>query len=162
MIVVSDTTPLHYLVLINRADVLPALFMDVYTPPEVLRELQHPRTPDVVRRWAQAPPDWLKVRAPAMVGATPPSLDPGEAQAIALAQELGANLLLIDEREGRKIALRQGLNVVGTLAVLERASEKNLLELKQALDDLQQTNFRIHPRYIQAALHRDSIRRGQR
>ena len=60
MIVVSDTSPLNYLVLLNAVDVLPRLFFDVYTAAEVVRELSHERAPAAVREWAESPPEWLR------------------------------------------------------------------------------------------------------
>ena len=56
MIVVTDTTPLNYLVLIKTIDVLPKLFQQVYAPPSVMGELSRPKTPDSVRDWAKSVP----------------------------------------------------------------------------------------------------------
>jgi predicted nucleic acid-binding protein len=56
MIVVSDTSPLNYLVLIGADQVLPSLFGQVLTPPEVLVEMQHAKAPPQVSAWAQQPP----------------------------------------------------------------------------------------------------------
>ena len=56
MIVVCDTSPLNYLVLIQHAEVLPSLFGRVIAPPAVMAELQHPGAPTIVRAWAAAPP----------------------------------------------------------------------------------------------------------
>ncbi len=58
MIVVSDTSPLNYLVLIGADQVLPSLFGRVLTPPEVLAEMQHAKAPPQVSAWAQNPPAW--------------------------------------------------------------------------------------------------------
>ncbi len=101
MIVVSDTTPLNYLILIESAHVLPALFGRVYAPPAVIRELSHPRSPERVRQWGDSPPGWLTVQGPTH---TDPSLKlgPGETEAIALAQELKADWVLLDERKGSR------------------------------------------------------------
>ena len=85
MIVVSDTSPLNYLVLIGADQVLPWLFGRVLTPPEVLAEMQHAKAPPHVSASAQNPPAWLEVRSPQQ---TPkfPGLGPGESAAIALAR----------------------------------------------------------------------------
>jgi predicted nucleic acid-binding protein len=64
MIVVSDTSPLNYLVLIGAIDVLPELFQEVRVPPAAMRELTHDRTPEAVKVWAASPPDWLLITAP--------------------------------------------------------------------------------------------------
>ncbi len=83
MIVVSDTTPLNYLILLDAAHVLPALFGRVYAPSAVIRELSHPRSPEPVRRWTDSLPEWLTVREPTRID---PSLKlgPGETAAAAL------------------------------------------------------------------------------
>jgi predicted nucleic acid-binding protein len=120
MIVVSDTTPLNYLILIEAADVLPALFGRVYAPKAVMLELSDPRSPQPVREWASSPPAWLTVQEPAQVDATlPKKLHKGEVEAISLAQELGADWVLIDERKASREAEGRGLRVAGTLGILE-------------------------------------------
>jgi hypothetical protein len=64
MLVIADSSPLHYLVLIEHTAILPALFSHVIIPPVVTEELQRPRTPAPVRAWMAAPPAWLELRAP--------------------------------------------------------------------------------------------------
>jgi predicted nucleic acid-binding protein len=63
MIVVSDTSPLNYLILIGADQVLPSLFGQVVAPPEVLVEMQHVKAPAEVSAWARQPPAWLEVRS---------------------------------------------------------------------------------------------------
>ena len=94
MIVVSDTTPLNYLILIESVHVLPALFGRVYAPSAVIHELAHPRSPEPVRRWTDSLPEWLTVQEPTRID---PSLrlGSGEAAAIALAEELKADWVLV-------------------------------------------------------------------
>ena len=115
MIVVSDTSPLNYLLLVGAIDVLPKLFRQVFAPPEVIQELQHPRTPEPVRRWAESPPEWLHISTPSANAPLAAGLDPGEAQAIALAIELRAAAVLIDEKKGRRIAKSHGLATFGKI-----------------------------------------------
>jgi hypothetical protein len=67
MIVVSDTTPLNYLILLDIAHVLPALFGRVYAPSAVIRELAHPRSPELVRRWTDSLPAWLTIQEPTCI-----------------------------------------------------------------------------------------------
>lgn len=159
MIVVSDTSPLNYLVLIGEVELLPKLFEEVYIPPSVIEELTRIKTPDVVRTWAQSPPVWLKIRAPSSRLPSTYSLGRGEADALSLAKELAILDILIDERRGRKIAEREGLTPLPTLAILERAAADNLLELRPAIDKLQQTNIRLAQVHVQAALARDAARK---
>lgn len=62
MIVISDTSPLNYLILIECVHVLPALYGSVVIPEGVFEELQRPNTPEAVREWMSAHPNWLEVR----------------------------------------------------------------------------------------------------
>lgn len=101
MIVVSDTSPIRYLILIRAIDVLPTLFGEVLIPPTVAAELSHAKTPEPVRTWFQTLPAWVKVQTPLKVNAIE-RLDPGEVEAIALALELDADRLLIDDNAGKK------------------------------------------------------------
>jgi hypothetical protein len=99
MIVIADATPLHYLILIHQDDLLPQLFDRVFVPPAVFDELQHANTPESVRHWMSHPPSWLKVEP--LRSAPDPSLnylDPGEREAIALAEEIHADQLLVRDR----------------------------------------------------------------
>ncbi len=144
MIVVPDTTPLNYLVLIGEIEVLPRLFTRVFVPEIVITELQHPRAPDAVRNWATNPsPDWLEIRNPSALEAALEFLGAGERAVIELAQEAGADAVLIDERAGRREAARRRLRVLGTLAVLDEAARLGLLDFAAALARLRQTNFRV-------------------
>ena len=101
MIVVADASPLRYLVLIEAADILPALNGRVLTAPVVLEELSQPHTPEVVRQWAAARPGWLHIRIPSgTLAGLPATLGAGERAAIALAEELHADAPLIDDQAG--------------------------------------------------------------
>ena len=79
-------------------------------------------------------------------------LDAGELDAILLAEELGADELIIDELSGRREANQRHLHVIGTLGVLQRASSKGLVDFKQALGRLRATNFRITQEIIDRLL----------
>lgn len=123
MIVVSDTSPLNYLILINTIELLPQLYGRVLVPSHVCQELLDPAGLPRVREWMTAPPDWLEVRpvsAP-LPEAVLAALDRGEQEAISLAAELQVPLL-IDDRRGRVVAQAQGLHVVGTLGILGTAA----------------------------------------
>lgn len=143
MIVVADASPLQYLVLIEHVDVLPSLFGTIGVPPAVLSELSHPVAPEAVRRWAVNKPDWLLIRVPReTLVAAHGTLGAREREAIALAVELSADALLMDDRDGRREAEKRNLTVFGTLRVLADASHLGLLALPVALDRLMRTNFR--------------------
>lgn len=151
MVVVSDNSPLQYLILLGCADVLHALYEEVTTTPQVVEELSRTATPEAVRAWAAAPPAWLKIEAPATVRFLD-LLDLGEASAISLAQERGADLVLIDERAGTETARGVGLRVVGTLGILIEAGLEGLIEFDPTLDRLvAETPFYATRRLTEAA-----------
>jgi len=158
MIVVSDTSPLNYLVLIGQEQVLPTLFGQVIAPPAVVTELTRLKTPVAVKAWASTPPAWLEVRAPSASRVRIAGLGPGESEAISLAQELHADALLIDERDGTKAARRLGLFVTGTLGVLEMAAKRGFLSLRNAIHALRQTTFRCPEAIIEELLQNDQRR----
>lgn len=133
MIVVSDTSPLTVLLTVGEGDILAKLFDEVVVPEAVRDELSrhHPRLPE-----------WLRVagvKDTARVKHYSQSVDTGEAEAIELALELHADRLLIDERKGRKLAVQEGLSVIGLLGVVLLAKRKRLIPsartLLQRLDD---------------------------
>lgn len=140
MIVVSNTSPLNYLVLIRQDQILPALFGQVFSPPTVIEELSHTKAPKRVRNWIAGTPTWLEIREPQIrLGAE--FLDRGESDAIALAEELSADALLMDERQGTRFARERGIEVLGTLGVLEVAARRNLVNLPTAIQLLRKTTF---------------------
>lgn len=144
-LVVSDTGPVNYLILIGHIEILPRIFEKVLIPDVVFRELTHPNAPDLVRCWIQASPSWLEVREPfAETGldSSLGSLDAGERAAILLASELGADLLLMNDREEVAAAQRMGLAVTGTIGLLYFAARRGLLDLTEAYARLQHTSFR--------------------
>jgi predicted nucleic acid-binding protein len=163
MLIVADTSPIHYLILIEHAPSLPLLYTQVVIPPAVLRELQDEETPEPVRLWIANPPAWFAVRSPQQqIAATEmPNLGLGEREAIVLAQELRADVLLIDERDGRRAARSRAIAVIGTLGVLEKAATDSLIDLPSALARLQATSFYAPPALFQEALARDAARKRQ-
>ena len=83
-----------------------------------------------------------------------PRIHSGEEAAISLARELAADVLLIDDYEGRKAFTHRGVPILGTLGVLERAATAGLLHLEDAIDRIRQTDFRVSDELIQAILDR--------
>jgi predicted nucleic acid-binding protein len=142
MIVVADTSPINYLVLIDHIEILPRLYTRVLIPPAVFDELTHPAAPSPVRDWTKHYPIWLEVQSPKNTVVLA-QLDLGESQAIALASELGVGVVLIDELAGRQEAKRRGLKVAGTLSVLDDADQAGLVKFDETIDRLQKTSFRI-------------------
>ena len=151
-LIVADTGPLNYLALIGEIELLPNLCESVVIPDAVWRELQHAETPRVVQEWIQSGPAWLKISAPAR-SLTLPALQLGESQAISLAVELRAPIL-VDDADARHEAKNRKLRVLGTIGLLELGALAGFINLEKALSALQQTNHRNTPELIEAALER--------
>ncbi|MGA3309147.1 MAG: DUF3368 domain-containing protein [Xanthobacteraceae bacterium] len=159
-LVVADTGPLNYLVLIEAIDVLPRLFEQILVPAAVYDELAHADAPAPVRVFIAQKPAWLEVRPnPDRSGddAIDSTLDEGERAAIALATTIGADLILMDDRAGVAVAYRHGLSVTGTLGVLDLAARRGLVDLATSFAKLKATNFRYPPEIMDALLaqHRE-------
>jgi predicted nucleic acid-binding protein len=152
-VIISNTTPINYLVLIDHIVVLHHLYARIIIPQAVFGELQEEGTPAKVKMWMASHPAWLEVRTVSVpLDASLAYLDVGEREAIRLAQELEAVALIIDEPAGREAAKQQGLRVIGTLRVLYDAAEVGLCDLAQAYERLQHTTFRAHPDLYRAFL----------
>lgn len=141
MIVIADTSPINYLVLIGCDQVLPALFGRLVIPEGVLRELGHSAGPPRVQEWARNLPSWIDVRTPTNSDPTLDWLGPGEREGLALAQEIGADLILIDDLPARQEAEKRRFRVTGTLGILRNAARRNLVDLSEALHRLLSTSF---------------------
>jgi predicted nucleic acid-binding protein len=161
--IVSDTTPLNHLVLINAVELLPRLYQRVLIPPAVRDDLTRPKTPEIVRFWMAQPPSWLEVVTPAL----PPDpalshLDDGETQAIALALESRTELLLLDERDATIAARERGLTVTGTIGVLDRAAALAWIDLPTMFARLGHTTFRSPVRLMATPLEQDAARKQEK
>jgi predicted nucleic acid-binding protein len=156
MIVVADTSPINYLVLIDQIEILERLYGRILIPHAVHEELLSLKAPSPVRAWAKNPPGWLELLSPS-ANLNPPvsRLDRGETEAIALAEELHADWLLIDEAAGRDEATKRGLQTIGTLGILREGHRAGLLDLRTTLDRLSTTGFRVNQSLIQLLL--DSV-----
>ena len=144
MIVIADTGPINYLILIGEIDVLPALYDRVAVPRSVCDELGRPRAPEAVRVWIAQPPSWLEILSPTRApDAELAQLDAGERDAILLAEELGAYQIIIDEIHGRREAERRHLRFTGTLGVVAEGAKRGLLDFRTAVGRLRQTSFYI-------------------
>jgi predicted nucleic acid-binding protein len=159
MKVVSDTSPLHYLILIGEIRVLAALFGRLLVPVEVIHELAHPRSPDLVREWAGSSPSWIDV-INGTTALSDPKLGPGESAAIAVALERSTDLLLIDERYGTKVARDLGIESVGTVGVLAAAAERDLVSLRESYAALRATSFRGPEELMDELVRINEQRRG--
>ncbi len=153
MLVVSDTSPITNLIQIGQLDLLRLLFGQVIIPKTVydeLVELPH-------QLIAIEGENWLTVRTVQqrnVVARLEEDLDPGEAEAIALALEIKADYLIIDELKGRYKAEALGLRIVGLLGVLVQAKQAGYVDaiapLLVALRE--KAGFRIHPTLYERVL----------
>ena len=155
MIVVTDTSPLCYLVLIGCEEILPKLYRSIATTQTVVAELCHADAPPVVRAWAGKPPAWL------MIHPDPTANDPeltllhaGERTAFSLAEKLHADIVILDELAARTLAMKRGHEVVGLLGLLANAADAGLINLNDAIFRLRQTNFRASPALLRSLLSR--------
>jgi hypothetical protein len=151
VIVISDTSAITNLAAIQHLHLLPQLYSQVTLPEAVYRELTDIDPPVPGTLEAQSA-DWLKVRPVTNFTVVVQlrnegRLDPGESEAIALALELNADLLLIDERRGRAEADRLGLRIIGLLGILVEAKRRHLIATVKPLIDtmIATSEFRVSP-----------------
>lgn len=155
MTVVSDSGPLIALARIGALNLLPGVYGDIVIPVAVRDEIMNPdrkRTGTV--SFANA--DWLRtepVSEQSTLRLLHDNLDSGEREAIALALEREAGVLLIDEALGRRVAGSHGLTITGTLGVLLLAKEEGLIdEVAPVVDRMVSTGFRIGDALYQSIL----------
>ncbi|MEC4817285.1 MAG: DUF3368 domain-containing protein [Scytonema sp. PMC 1069.18] len=153
MIIVSDTTPISELAKVDHLDLLPKLFGQVLIPQGVFNELQvgqHPAAEFVQNlSWLEV----VTVENQQVVEELQKScnLHLGESEAIALAEEIGASQLLIDEKAARKVAMARKLPLIGTVGILLLAKRRCLLDsVQDILDEMQVKGTRMSERlYVQ-------------
>jgi len=158
--IVSDGGPLHYLILVECVDAVPALFERILIPPAVRDELLHISAPQKVRNWRGNPPAWLTIEPVTRLHPLA-SLHKGETAALQLALQTNTLAVLMDDLDGRAAARRLGLIPIGTVGALERMAELGIIGLPAAIEKLRQTNFFISPEVLDAALERDRRRRPE-
>ena len=145
--VVSNATPIISLASVNKLSLLKDLFKKVYVPRAVVNEIitgKYPGHKELHEDYFEI----LDVKNKINLSFLLNDLDLGEAETIVAAKEIEADLLLIDERLGYKIAQLQGFTVIGTLTVLLKAKKKGLIKLvKPILDDMIQ-NGRWYSRSV--------------
>ena len=154
MLIVSDTSPITNLIQIKQLDLLRKLFGQIVIPEKVFEELSdYERQTDVIKG-----SEWILVKTVSNQKAVKElsgHLDLGEAEAIVLAKELKANLLIVDERRGRNEAEKQGLEIIGLLGILVRGKQKgHLQKLKPILDQLiKEVGFRVSKKLYEFILN---------
>jgi predicted nucleic acid-binding protein len=155
MIVVSDTSPILSLALIGRLDLLREIYGSIVIPEAVRQELmvtERSGAQEVSQAaWIITRPIDLDV----VLKLLQREVDRGEAEAIGLAVQLNADVLLIDERQARRLAQYLELNIVGLLDVLQEAKQRQLITgVKPVLDDLiARARFRLSHKLYLHTLH---------
>lgn len=153
-VVIVNSTPIISLALINQLELLQHLYGEVLIPPAVHADVLAGGSkrigiaPLLQAKWVRQQPLHDPRRADLLS-----DLDRGEAEVIALAQEINADLVIIDERLGRRHAQRLGLILTGTLGVLLKAKEQQLVvEIKPLIEQLLRGGIRLGDTVIAEAL----------
>ncbi len=154
--VVSNTTPISNLLRIQQLPLLRLLFQRVLIPGQVAAELT--RGQSLLGEWQRAPGaevlTVIELKMTPFLHQLEARLDAGEAAAIALANDHSADLLLMDEVEGRQVAAYHGLHVAGTLGILLEAKRLgHLPAVTPLIQQLEQVNFRISPALKRHIIH---------
>lgn len=127
MIVISDTSCIGYLILINRLVLLKQNFSSIIIPPSVHKEILQLSANHDLGIYNNA--DWISIREindHELYEDLLKQVDEGESEAIVLSKEINADLWLIDERKGTLLARSMGINTIGLLGVLLLSKRKNL------------------------------------
>lgn len=146
MIFVSDTSPIMNLAAIGRLDLLERIYGHVHIPQAVFNELTSIDRDEIPNLLLDSFPfiETARVTDIALVSQLVDSLHMGEAEAITLAVERHAGILLIDERDGRKAATSHGVKVRGLLGVLTEAKQRNIIgQIQPLMDELLNVGFWI-------------------
>ena len=150
MIVISDTTPLISLLKIERLDLLEKIFGQVFIPDGVFNELiqnkNYTQEANMIISSDFIVTKSVSDRKAVEILEKTTSLDRGESEAIILFSELKAELMLMDERRGREVALKLKIPLLGTLGVLLEAFDKGIIsceQMEQYLNEFQKQNRRF-------------------
>jgi predicted nucleic acid-binding protein len=150
MIVVSDTSAITALLQVSQIDLLEKLFHEILIPEAVRDELlkNHSSLPSYLH--------FEQVRNLAEVKRLLVEIDPGEAEAIVLAKERHADILLIDELKGRRVAEREGLRFVGLMGVLVQAKQNHfIISVRELTAELERVaGFRVSEKIKSAAFRK--------
>lgn len=159
MTIISDTTPIISLIKINRLDLLEKLFEEVLIPEAVYRELTtnalFENEAKIVKTSSFLKTSSVQNRKSLQLLQAVSGLDDGESEAIILADELKSDVLIMDERKGRKVAEKLGIKITGTVGVLLQSYSENMIssdEIKTYLDQLKNSNIRLSESLIQKTL----------
>ena len=160
MIVVSDTTPIISLLKCQRLEILRELFKEIIIPEAVYNELtsneQFPEEADIILKCNYIKTATLHDRKLLDIFQRATGLDLGESEAIVYSDENAADLLMMDEVKGRRVAKQMNIRVIGRLGILQLANEKNLLsgaDVRACMDSLRSNSRHISEELIQMVLN---------
>lgn len=152
---VTNTSPLIFLAKLNRLELLQKAADEVFVPSAVIEEIRQ-HSDEASEKIEEALSSWLRVRQVKdrqIIDVLLADLDYGEAEAIALAREISADRIIMDDLDARRLAWRLNLNVIGTLGLLLGARLRGeLSSLKQEIDRLQREGFRASAALVEAVL----------
>jgi hypothetical protein len=151
--VVSNTTPIISLLKIGRLEILKKLYQELYIPFEVYLEIEAGKNKEYYTDLTKT--DWIHIvkiqNEKSLLFFL--DLDKGEAEAIVLANEINADLIILDETLGRFHAKHIGLNVTGTIGLLLKAKESGIIDnIKQILNELSQKGIWLSEKLIRQTL----------
>jgi len=155
MIVIADTAPVNYLILIGAIELLPKLYGQIVIPESVLSELNAGRSPAPVKLWVRNKPDWLRVeKAEPRASKKPPHFSTLANVKRSRWQGRCTQTFSysMNARHGAREAKRLNLPVTGTLGVLRTASERGLIQIEAAIERLRKTSFYVAPDVIESLL----------
>lgn len=152
--IVADSGPLISLAIIDQLDLLKQLYQQVLVPPAVWHEVTV-KGRGMPGAHAVAQLTWLEIRKPEPQVLQPLSIlvDPGEAEAIALAQTVAGSIVLLDDSQARRVAERFNIPRIGTLGILRRAKKMGLLEkIRPHVEYLRANNIYMAENLVEAVL----------
>jgi predicted nucleic acid-binding protein len=153
--VIADATPVIYLAAIGKFDLLRVLYGRIVIPCSVYDEvvIQGAGRPGAAETAGTAWVDRQAVSDPAKVTSLRTHLDNGESETIVLAEELRADLVIMDETAGRRVLAGRGIPFLGTVGVLMQAKQRGLIAaLKPELDQLRSSGFHLTDSVYRACL----------
>lgn len=151
--VVSNTTPIISLLKVNKLEILRELYTEVFIPYEVYQEIEAGKNKDYYVDLTKI--KWIKIEKikneKSLLFFL--DLDKGEAEAIVLANEIDADLIILDETLGRFHAKHIGLKVTGTIGILLKAKENGIIEkINPILNELLQKGIWLSEKLIKQTL----------
>lgn len=161
MIVVSDTTPIISLIKIEKLELLKNLFGEILIPEAVFRELTTNNLfsdeAEIVKKCEFLNVVSVQNKKSLEVLQKITGLDDGESESIIIVDEQKSDLLIMDERKGRKVAEKMGITLTGTVGILIQAFNEKMIsadDVKLCLQNMRNQNIRISESLVEKVLAR--------